>query len=119
MKKKIFISIIVLFSLPLFIYISFELSLKIIAIPYVSKINHNEYFDAEDRFNRALWIYYTDDKEMELKKITLFSTIYKLTKADNLMQIIKDSDNVVYMASRYIYAESKKRNLTGLEWQVT
>ena len=35
------------------------------------------------------------------------------------MQITKDSDSVVYMASRYIYAESKKRDLTGLEWQVT
>ncbi|NLX70221.1 MAG: hypothetical protein GX024_04895 [Clostridiales bacterium] len=57
---------------------------------------------------------------MELEKITLFGTIYKLTKTEKLMQIIKDSDNVVYMASRYIiYAENKKRNLTVLDWQVT
>jgi hypothetical protein len=64
------IILIILISLPIVIYTYSELSLDLIARRNIPQLITDEDFVlVSERFNRALWIFYTDDKEMKMEKI--------------------------------------------------
>jgi len=75
------------------------------------------FYNHSPRFNRALWIYYTDDQELRIKKVSLWRTLYESSSKRRGWG--RDSDDIVYMASRILIAGSKKENFKHLDWQIT
>jgi membrane carboxypeptidase/penicillin-binding protein PbpC len=68
------------------------------------------------KFNKALWIYYTDDQEFKIKKVSLWRTLYELFSKP----VIRINNNtIVYMGSRKLIEESKQKKFKPLEWQIT
>lgn len=89
--RILLIILILLISLPIVVYTYCELSLDFIARRNIPQLIADEDFVlASERFNRALWIFYTDDKEMKMEKIFIAKTIYQLTTYD----LSRRSDNI-------------------------
>lgn len=117
MKKYWWLVLIAVLLLPVLIYVYCEYKLHDIALRNVPNDIPKIYFDNHcPKFNRALWIYYTDDQEFKMTKISLWKTLYKFVSKRGLG---KDSDYIIYMASRKLIGESKKGNFRPLNWQIT
>jgi membrane carboxypeptidase/penicillin-binding protein PbpC len=118
MKKYRWLVLTVVVLFPVLIYVYCEYKLHGIALEYApNDIPQMYFYNHSPRFNRALWIYYTDDQEFRIKKVSLWRALYEFLSKRRVGG--RNSDDIVYMASRMLIAESKKHNLRPLDWQIT
>lgn len=117
MKKYWWLILLVAVFLPFFMYLYCEYKLNNVALSNMPNDVPKMYFDNLcPKFNKALWIYYTDDQEFRIKKISLWRVLYEFLSK---RRVERDRDSVVYMASRKLIEESKKHNFRPLDWQIT
>lgn len=118
MKKYWWLILIVIVLLPVLIYVYCEYRLHSIALEYTrNDIPQMYFYNHSPRFNRALWIYYTDDQKFGIKKVSLWRALYEFLSKRRVGG--RDSDSIVYMASRILIAGSKKESFKHLDWQIT
>jgi len=114
-RKKLFLIIfLVLISLFVALYIFLKIQLNLIAINNI--IQHSssaDFIKVDDRFNSALWIYYTEDKSIKIEKINFWKLFQKVYCVDSFT---KDSDSIVISVARIIITDNNSMNM--INWNI-
>lgn len=115
-KKILLIILIFLISFSVVIYVYCEIQLNLVANKNISGcFSKDELNIVDHRFNRALWIHYTDDQEMKLEKITLLKVLFK---AISKKGIDPSSDTIVYLSAGRLIHENNTTEFKGIHWQI-